>query len=613
MSEKIRSTIQKRDATGAIRHGAEWLTLWADPDSLKTPAEKRNDATERRARMDTEHGLAAAARALSGIPELQIVFSGDRACDPACLPAWRGEIDSYALVQRFHAPESHRQLAPPDASARGLFDLCEQVRCEAAGALLFPGVRENLVACHLERVQGADLMNAHLASLIPLGEGLRMVLRDTLLESPEPSLDTAGFRMWDRWIRARFAADLEALRLAMRDQCSFAPHSLALIGGLLRELGSDDGNKRRFSPTGTRGMSAEDSGASDDDIVSDSPKEDKDGDIFEAGGNLFLDDAKPHLAASARDDGTAPAPYIAFTAVHDRVLRATELVDPATMQEARAGLERRRADFRRDFARLVNRLQRRLLARQTRDWSFDRDEGLIDASRLDRVVVNPGFASAYKQERESAFRNSVVSILIDNSGSMRGKPIEIACLASDMISVALERCDIACEILGFTTRAWKGGDSLRDWVRAGRPPNPGRLNDLLHIIYKSAAEPVRSSRAKICAMLETSLLKENVDGEALLWASRRLLARPESRKALIVISDGAPVDQATLDNNADKTILDRHLRQTIAGIENAGGIELSAIGVKHPVGQYYRNCVQIDRVENLGGALVGMVDKLLSR
>jgi cobaltochelatase CobT len=248
-----------------------------------------------------------------------------------------------------------------------------------------------------------------------------------------------------------------------------------------------------------------------------------------------------------------------------------------------------------------------------RNWSFDRDEGLVDASRLDRVVVNPGFASAYKQEEESEFRNSVVSILIDNSGSMRGKPIEIACLVSDMISAALERCGVACEILGFTTRGWKGGQSALDWARAGSPENPGRLNDTLHIVYKAADEPVRRSRLAICAMMEASLLKENIDGEALLWASRRLILRPESRKVLIVISDGAPVDQATLEENADKEILDRHLRHVIAEIETSGSIELAAIGVKHEAAKYYRNNAQIEKIDKLGEQLVRMVDVLLSR
>lgn len=621
MPETVRSTIQKRDDKGIIRHGAEWLALWSDPGSLKTEAEKRSDAAEYRARLQTEHRLAAAARSLSGNPELQVVFGGGSGsasgADLGGLSAWRGEIDSYALIRRFHSPELHPQLAPAAPPAARLFDLCEQIRCEALGARRFPGVRENLVAHHLERLRRSDLLNAHLASLIPLAEGLRMVLRDALLGSPEPSIGSSGFWMWDRWIRARFPGELNAMRLTQGDQSAYAPHSFALIGRLLEELGTDEGKKRRFSPTGSQSGTEADDG--NDALAADRLKEDVAGDNFEPGGDLFPEGVhKPLVATPDGEAAEAPRPYSAFTTAHDRIVRSAELVELSPLQnarlrEARTSLETRRADFRRDFGRLVIRLQRKLLARQVRDWSFDLEEGLIDASRLDRVIVNPGFASAYKRERESEFRSSVVSILIDNSGSMRGKPIEIACLASDMLSAALERCGVACEILGFTTRGWKGGQSAKDWVRAGRPPDPGRLNDLLHIVYKSAGEPVRRSRAKVCAMLDEGILKENIDGEALLWASRRLLMRPESRKALIVISDGAPVDQATIEHNRDKAILDRHLRQVIAGIENSGGIELSAIGVNHPVGRYYRNSVQIDRVESLGASLVAMADRLLSR
>ena len=265
-----------------------------------------------------------------------------------------------------------------------------------------------------------------------------------------------------------------------------------------------------------------------------------------------------------RQDPVAKAPpYTVFTTAHDLVVPSTDLADAAVLRKERALLDNRRAEFRRDLGRLVLRLQRRLLARQMRNWSFDLDDGLVDASRLDRVVVNPGFASIYKQEEETEFRDTVVSILIDNSGSMRGKPIELACVAADLISAALERCGVSCEILGFTTRGWSGGQSARDWAAAGRPLNPGRLNDTLHIVYKAADQPVRRSRLAVCGMLNASILKENIDGEALLWASRRLLARQESRKVLIVISDGAPADQATLEENEDKSILDRNLRDVI--------------------------------------------------
>jgi len=623
VNEAVRSTIQKRDAKGVIRHGGEWLALWSDPDSMKTVAELKHEAAERQQVLSVEHHLAAAARALSGDPDLQISFGDARkanggavfetlpaaSSDPAALTALRGDIDSHALIRRHHDPSVHREFAPDAGPLRSLFDMCEEVRCEALGARHFPGVAENIVAAHRRRLERSDLINAHLASLVPLIEGLRMVLRDSLLLAENPSIRSSGFWMWDQWIRARFSSHLMALEAELHDQAGYAALALRLIEDLVDELGSAEGKARKFQPT------ADSSGAGTEDGKGlDRLSEDEHGDIFQPGGSLLLDEGAKGLSVLLTQAEPPPAPpYAAFTTAHDLVLHATELLDNATLRKERATLDRRRAEFRKDFARMVTKLQRRLLARQTRNWAFDLDEGLVDASRLDRVVVNPGFASAYKQEEESEFRDTVVSILIDNSGSMRGKPIEIACIVSDMISAALERCSISCEVLGFTTRGWKGGEAAKDWVRASRPENPGRLNDTLHIVYKSADEPVRRTRLALCAMLDTSLLKENIDGEALLWASRRLMLRPEIRKVLIVISDGAPVDQATIEENADKAILDRHLREVIAQIEGSSPIELAAIGVKHDVQKYFRNSVEIDKVESLGESLLKMIDVLLTR
>ena len=623
LNETVRSTIQKRDAKGVIRHGGEWLALWSDPDSMKTVAELKHDAAERAKVLSVEHRLAAAARALSGDPDLQIAFAASgtggggpvfetlpsAASDRASLSALRGDIDSHALIRRHHDAAVHQELAPELGPIRALFDMCEEVRCEALGATQFPGVAENIVASHVRRLERSDLINAHLASLVPLIEGLRMVLRDSLLLVENPSIHSSGFWMWDQWIRARFASHLMALEAEIRDQASYSALALRLIDDLVAELGSADGKARKFQPTADSSGAGTEDGKGPDRLT-----EDDHGDIFQPGGSLLLDEGAKGLSQLLVQAEPPPAPpYKPFTTVHDLVLHATELLDDATLRKERATLDRRRAQFRKDFARLVTKLQRKLLARQTRNWAFDLDEGLVDASRLDRVVVNPGFASAYKQEEESEFRDTVVSILIDNSGSMRGKPIEIACVVADMVSAALERCSISCEVLGFTTRGWKGGEAAKDWVRAGRPENPGRLNDTLHIIYKSADEPVRRTRLSLCAMLDTALLKENIDGEALLWASRRLMMRPEIRKLLIVISDGAPVDQATLEENADKAILDRHLREVIAGIEASSPIELAAIGVKHDVQKYFRNSVQIDKVDALGEPLLKMIDVLLTR
>ena len=616
LQEKVRSTIQKRDARGVVRHGAEWLVLWADPNSIKTRSELEEESAARREAAKIEHRLAAAARSLSCDPAMQISFSSlsdrsdrldeklDGEGDGAALAALRGRIDTLALVRRFHDPATHEKIAPSDRSERGLFDLCEEVRCEALGALRFPGVVNHLAACQRERLRKADLLNAHLASLIPVAEGLRMVLRDHLLSLPEPSIAASGLWMWDRWIRARYLSRLMALRSKIANQACYASLTRDLICELLAELGSSDGTARRFQPTERTGTD-DAAGQAAESLV-----EDAAGSIFRPGGWLEMD-VEDAVQVSRQDPVAKPLPYAVFTTAHDLVAPSTDLTDVVDLRKERALLEKRRAEYRRDLGRLVLRLQRRLLAQQMRTWSFDLDDGLVDASRLDRVIVHPGFGSIYKQEEETEFRDTVVSILIDNSGSMRGKPIELACVAADLISAALERCGVSCEILGFTTRGWSGGQSARDWAAAGRPLNPGRLNDTLHVIYKAADEPVRRSRLAVCGMLNGSILKENIDGEALLWASRRLLARRESRKVLIVISDGAPADQATLEENEDKSILDRNLRDVILEIENSGCIELAALGVKHDVSGYYRNQVYIENLEQIGDSLVRIIDNLL--
>jgi cobaltochelatase CobT len=619
-TETVRSTIQKRDAKGVIRHGAEWLTLWSDPDSVKSAGEKRNAAVAARERVAIKHRLAAAARSLSRNPKLQVAFEDSRAPkffepnsdDPSRLRELRGRFDSYAFIQRFHSPDIQQKYAPYESPDRELFDLCEEVRCEAIGMAQFPGVRTNILAYHTDRLQQSDLLNAHLASLIPLWEGLRVVLQDSLLGRPDISIESAGFRMWDQWIRARFSENLDEMRGAQSDQTAYASLSLALIRGLIAELGSGEGKKRRFQPTNRSGIEKLDEAEANS---VERLKEEQGGEVLEPGGNILPESIpQPLILDTTEDRGRETyLQYKSYTTAHDVVICASELVESSLLREKQAYLQSKYGDYQRELGRLVSRLQRRLLSRQTRDWTFDLEEGLIDASRLDRVIVNPGFDSPYKQEQDSDFRDSAVSILIDNSGSMRGKPIEIACLVSTMLSGALERCGVSCEILGFTTMGWQGGESAKDWSRAGRPRDPGRLNDLLHIIYKSYDEPSRRSRLSLCAMLESSNLRENIDGEALLWASRRLLARHERRKILIVVSDGAPVDQMTLQENQDKTILDRHLRKVVAEIEESGSVELAAVGVKHDVRQYYRRSSYIGKAEELGASLIHLIDQLLPR
>jgi cobaltochelatase CobT len=295
--------------------------------------------------------------------------------------------------------------------------------------------------------------------------------------------------------------------------------------------------------------------------------------------------------------------YRAYTEKFDEVISAEDLCDPDELERLRAYLDSQLAGLQGLVTRLANRLQRRVMAQQNRSWDFDQEEGLLDAARLARVVISPGHSLSYKVERETDFKDTVVTLLIDNSGSMRGRPISIAAISADILARTLERCGVKTEILGFTTRAWKGGQSREVWLADGRPPNPGRLNDLRHIVYKQADEPWRRARRNLGLMMREGLLKENIDGEALLWAHERLLRRPEDRRILMVISDGAPVDDSTLSVN-QAGYLESHLRKVIDWIEKQSPVQLVAIGIGHDVTRYYRRAVTIMDVEQLGGTII---------
>jgi cobaltochelatase CobT len=301
--------------------------------------------------------------------------------------------------------------------------------------------------------------------------------------------------------------------------------------------------------------------------------------------------------------------YKPFTRAHDEEIKAEDLCDAEELSRLRQQLDQQLQHLQGVVSKLANRLQRRLLAQQTRAWDFDLEEGILDAARLARVVVNPMLALSYKRERDTDFRDTVVTLLIDNSGSMRGRPITVAAMCGDILSRTLERCAVKVEVLGFTTRAWKGGQSRERWVAEGKPRNPGRLNDLRHIIYKAADAPWRRARKNIGLMLREGLLKENIDGEALQWAYKRLLARPEHRRILMVISDGAPVDDSTLSVNPGN-YLERHLRDVIREIESRNVVELVAIGIGHDVTRYYRRAVTIVDAEELGGTMMSKLTEL---
>jgi cobaltochelatase CobT len=627
----IRSTIQLADDNGIIRHGGEWLVLWSDPDSVKTEAELAAGRRAAKRRAEHERLIAAALRGIARRPELRVRFAGEsvliegEVCtlpalpldlDPFHFDAARGRADALALMLRHHDLALHARLTPPGARARALFDVIEQARCEALGARELPGVLHNLTAALAERLARLGLLQAALAAQIPAPEAFRMVARDALIGSQEPSLEGGGLEMWHRFVRARLGPELESLRPHLGNQIAFAKASHALIRALYRVMEWDSDRPKRGSPVAAEAPSTEAPGDADTLHrlgVALSRIETEDGQLDE--------DQEQNVAQAERATETTEVvsssrgrigaePYRVFTHFHDRILPAEELADATELIRCRHQLDAALGDIRTLLMRLANRLQRRLLAQQLRAWDFDLDEGLLDSGRLDRVIVNPGTALSFKQERESPFRDTVVSLLIDNSGSMRDRPITLAAMTADIVVRALDRCNVSTEVLGFTTARWKGGASSRDWAAAGRPKAPGRLNDLLHIIYKSADVPYRRARTSLALMLKDGLLKENIDGEALAWAEARLLARPEVRRILLAISDGAPVDQATLEAN-DPLYLDRHLRFVIERIERERRVELYAIGIGHEVTRYYRRATRIDNAEALGQTLIAALEDLL--
>ncbi|HEY6047830.1 MAG TPA: cobaltochelatase subunit CobT, partial [Sphingomicrobium sp.] len=445
---------------------------------------------------------------------------------------------------------------------------------------------------------------------------------------PKPAL--SGLKLVSSWIEDKAAAELDALALTLDDQAAFARLSRRLLEDLELaaaeepiedepddtgddaegEQGSDDDRSEEGDEGTPGGGDAEMRGEEVEDQSSDDANTDEyePGDEESSAGDELADSI---FAAPGRRnwDLSPETDYKAFTTRFDETVEAGELCDEEELGRLRAYLDQQMGGLSNVVTRLANRLQRRLLAQQARSWDFDQEEGLLDAARLARVVVNPRHSLSYKIERDTEFRDTVVSLLIDNSGSMRGRPIAIAAICGDILARTLERCGVQTEILGFTTRGWKGGQSREAWLAAGRPANPGRLNDPRHVIYKRADEPYRHARRNLGLMMREGLLKENIDGEALLWAHNRLIARPEERRILMVISDGAPVDDSTASANGG-SYLERHLRQVIEWIEKRSTVELIAIGIGHDVTRYYSRAVTIMDADQLAGAMVEQLARL---
>jgi len=577
--------------------------------------------------------LAEATRALAGEDELEVTYSADppgrtnsgvrlpqvsRRMTPEEIALARGTADGFALRDRFHDAATHAHYAPQGEVARALFDALEGARCESIGARAMEGVAENLDARLAQTAKRQGWAGLTSTEDAPLAEAAALLLRKAatgrdLPEGPAHLLD-----IWQGYFDTHLGAEgLSEIGETLTDQAAFARRIWKVIDdlGYGDQLGEDpdeaEGDDTEKDPDG------DDAGEEEGEDRQDSPDDMRGEDTRTAKMELSLEqgeDEPEEAEALDAAEGLPPAEqrppqaseadprYRVYTARFDETVAAEDLADEAELDRLRGYLDRQLDPLKGAVNRLANRLQRRLQAQQNRAWEFDREEGMLDAGRLARVVASPTTPLSFKIEKETEFRDTVVTLLIDNSGSMRGRPISIAAITADVLARTLERCAVKVEILGFTTRAWKGGESREAWLGAGRPPNPGRLNDLRHIVYKGADAPWRRARRNLGLMMREGLLKENIDGEALEWAHRRLMGRPEQRRILMVISDGAPVDDSTLSVNPS-TYLEHHLREVIAMIERRRAVELLAIGIGHDVTRYYNRAVTITDADQLAGAV----------
>ncbi len=613
-------------------------------DNLKTNLSAKDIEPFKRA-------ITNCVRAIAEDSNIEVAFAAERATltgdtvrlpDPGkkmtanSLAITRGAGDAMALRRACHDDSIHTKYMPEGPNARAVFEAVEQARVEAIGAQRMTGIAANISSMLEDKYSKVNYRDAEDSSEVPLEEAVAMMVREKLTGAKPPS-SAAGFvDLWRNFIEEKADANIGELSSRLEDQAAFARTMRSLIAdlGMGEELGdrdpdaeddeteneeSEDKGDKDVDQENDEMTGAEDSQSEDAQETSDE-EEAGDAEAMEATADDAIDDVddedaetpgEAHRPELPFSDGTSFSDYKVFCTKFDEEISAEELCDAAELERLRGFLDQQLANLQGVVGRLANRLQRKLMAQQNRGWDFDLEEGYLDAARLTRVITDPMNPLSFKMERETIFRDTVVTLLLDNSGSMRGRPITIAAICADILARTLERCGVKVEILGFTTRAWKGGQSRELWLQADKPTTPGRLNDLRHIIYKAADAPWRRSRNNLGLMMREGLLKENIDGEALLWAHGRLMRRMEHRRILMMISDGAPVDDSTLSVNPGN-FLERHLREVIGNIETHSPIELLAIGIGHDVTRFYSNALTIVDAEELAGAMTGQLANLFT-
>ena len=603
-----------------------------------------NSKAKPSATVDTEplrQAIAGCVRSVAGSNEVEVSFANERpglAGERMRLPeisrkptaqeiaVTRGLGDSMALRLACHDSDMHATMSPQGADARLVFDAVEQARVESIGALRMAGMGSNIRAMNTEKYAKANFSGVERQEDAPIGEAVAMLVREKLTGETPPASAGKVLDLWRPFIEEKASGDLDDLSKVITDQKAFSRLVRRMLTSMqMAEDFGDQENEAENQETETdeeqpRSNEAEeeqveeeagsDAAPAEESEASQEQMEDGEMDGAEMSEDEMSDDldedsetpGETRRPNSPFDDFNEKVDYNIFTEEFDEEIRAEDLCDEAELDRLRAFLDKQLAHLQGAVGRLANRLQRRLMAQQNRSWDFDLEEGYLDPARLVRLVIDPMQPLSFKKERDTKFRDTVVSLVIDNSGSMRGRPITVAATCADILARTLERSGVKVEILGFTTKAWKGGQSRENWLSNGKPPSPGRLNDLRHIIYKSADAPWRRSRRNLGLMMREGLLKENIDGEALMWAHNRLINRPEQRKIMMMISDGAPVDDSTLSVNPGN-YLERHLRAVIEQIETRSPVELLAIGIGHDVTRYYRRAVTIVDADELAGAM----------
>ena len=588
-----------------------------------------------------KRATAGVLRAIAQVPEVQVAFqpgpsglAGKRArlplptrtLPPAEMAKLRGQADAIALKLRHHDEGLHAARLPTRREAREVYDALEDVRVEVVGSQHMAGVAANLRARLADQCEAEGYDRMTRKDQLPMAAALGLLAREKISGEPVPAAARRVLDLWRDTLGDKADDALTEMATAAGDQDAFARAARKLLAALdlaeaevetESEQDEEEGEGGETSPQQDQSGEGE-SQAQDTESMLGAQPESMQGDAAEdeteegeEDGAAADGDDRPGGPTQRREVPQVddPSAYKAFTKQFDEVVEADDLCDADELTRLRQQLDQQLSHLQGVVSKLANRLQRRLLAQQQRAWEFDLEEGLLDVARLARIVANPTHSLSYKREREADFRDTVVTLLIDNSGSMRGRPITVAAMCCDILARTLERCGVKVEILGFTTRAWKGGQSRERWVAEGKPRNPGRLNDLRHVVYKAADQPWRRARRNLGLMLREGLLKENIDGEALDWSYRRLLSRTEHRRILMVISDGAPVDDSTLSVNPGN-YLERHLRKVIGEIEGRELVELIAIGIGHDVTRYYRRAVTIVDAEELGGTMMKKLAEL---